>query len=104
MFLEVQWQGRKLEHQNKSFWAEASLEGGVEREGVVCMHKYLGLAWFSFLSRLIGNFWSIICSVSGWGSLEFWEEREIEDKLEEGGLRQGMSPKLWLTLRLLYKK
>lgn len=36
LFVEVQWQERKLKHQNKSFWAEASLEGGVEREGVVC--------------------------------------------------------------------
>lgn len=77
MFLEVQWQGRKLKHQNKPFWAEASLEGDVEREGVVCMYKGLGLAWFSFLSRLIGNLWSIICSVSGWGSLESSEEREV---------------------------
>lgn len=76
-----------------------SQSGGCCGEGgVVCMYKGLGLAWFSSLSRLIGNLWSIICSVSGWGSLQSWEERE------EGGLRLGMSPELWLILRLLYKK
>jgi len=70
LLLEVHWQEEANTSTRANQFGQEPVWTMMRREREWCARiRIWVLAWFFFLGGLVGDLWSLVCSVNDWGSL-----------------------------------